>query len=64
MYALSIAFELIFSYEPKSNKPRLDFAFGGLNCIFFFIILLFLFRRKTVINSSCIDSLTDRKELK
>lgn len=67
MCALSIAFELIFSYEPKSNKPGLDFAFGGLDCIFIIIIiiiLLFLSRHETVINTAHIDPFTDRKELK
>lgn len=62
MYALSFAFELIFSYERKSNKARLDFAFGGLD-LFFFKLLLFLFRPKTVISTSQIDSFTDRREL-
>jgi len=61
MYALSIAFELIFSYESKSNKPRLDFAFVSLDCIVF-NILLFLSRHKTAIDPS--HKNPDRKELK
>lgn len=34
MYVFFFVFELIFSYEWKLNKVRLDFVFGGFNLFF------------------------------
>lgn len=56
MHTLSISFELIFTYEPNSNKPRFDFAFSALHCSVPFC-------HKTVTNTSHIDRFTDRIKL-